>query len=82
MSMHRASIVVDLHRLRCDVCKVALHDELATVCPACGATFDSITSNHVGLAAQLEQRREAAGAQCCDVPGRDLDEDPVDLVSS
>lgn len=82
MSTQRASIVVDLRHLRCDSCKVALHDELATVCPVCGATFDSITSNHAGLAAKLERRREGAGVRFCNVGVRDGDEDPAELVSS
>jgi RNA polymerase subunit RPABC4/transcription elongation factor Spt4 len=60
--MHTASIVVDLRHLRCSNCKVALHDELTESCPACGAAFDSITSNHVGLAEKLEQRRKLAQA--------------------
>lgn len=51
------SIVVDLWNIRCENCKVALHDELAKVCPACGAPFDRISSNHVGLANRLERRR-------------------------
>ena len=80
--MKRASIVVDLRHLRCDNCKVALHDELATACPVCGVTFDSLTSNHAGLAAKLERRREAAGVHFCDVRVVDSDSDPVELVSS
>jgi hypothetical protein len=59
--MKRASIVVELRQLRCDGCKVALPNELVTVCPICGAVFDSIVSNHAGLAARLKRRREAAG---------------------
>lgn len=51
------SIVVDLRSFRCESCKVALHDELAKVCPVCGAPFDRISPNHVGLAARLERRR-------------------------
>jgi hypothetical protein len=58
--MQTASIVVDWRHLRCSNCKVALHDELAETCPACGAKFDSVTSNHVGLAEKLEREREAA----------------------
>ena len=59
--MSHAAIVVDIHHARCDACKVILHDELAKVCPACGATFDAVMSNHVGLATKLTGRREAAG---------------------
>lgn len=80
--MRRASIVVDLRHMRCDSCRVALHDELATACPACGAVFDSITSNHAGLAAKLERRREAAGVQQCQVGLPDEDADAIELVSS
>ena len=59
--MHPAAIVVDLWRMRCGNCVVALRDELATVCPVCGAPFDSVSSNHVGLAEKLRNRRDAAG---------------------
>lgn len=55
------SIVVDMRNLRCDICKVALHDELATICPVCGAKFDHVSSNHVGLADRLRKKRLAAG---------------------
>ena len=59
--MYGASIVVDFRHIRCGNCKVALQDELAIVCPVCGAEFDNISSNHVGLAAGLERRRVATG---------------------
>lgn len=58
--METASIVVDLRNIRCGNCKVALHDELSTKCPACGAAFDSISSNHVGLADRLRKKRQDA----------------------
>ena len=61
MEMMTASILVDLRTIRCGNCKVALHDELAKECPACGASFDRITSNHVGLADKLRKKREEAG---------------------
>jgi len=61
-NMNPTSIVVDLRGLRCETCKVALHDELAKVCPVCGAPFDRISSNHVGLADKLERRRANASA--------------------
>ncbi len=60
-----ASIVVDLRNIRCDQCKVAIHDELATKCEVCGAEFDAIVSNHVGLAAKLYRKREQAGVPIC-----------------
>lgn len=63
--METASIVVDLWRMRCSNCKVAIHDECATECPVCGAKFDSIVSNHVGLAHKLERAREAVGIRGC-----------------
>ncbi len=63
--MKNATIVVDLRNSRCDQCKVALHDELATKCPVCGACFDAIVSNHVGLAARLQRKREQAGVRSC-----------------
>ena len=61
--VENAAIVVDLRNSRCDQCKVALHDELATECPVCGAWFDAIVSNHVGLAARLQSKREANKAK-------------------
>ena len=57
----RASIVVDLWRVRCDHCKVALRDDLAATCAVCGSEFDSIVSNHVGLATKLHNKRKGAG---------------------
>jgi hypothetical protein len=54
------SILVDLRNNRCGNCKVALQDELATVCPECGANFASLSSNHVGLAQKLRRRRRTA----------------------
>ena len=64
MNHNHASIVVDIRHIRhirCDNCKVALHDEFATECPMCEASFDRIISNHVGLAKKLYDKREKAG---------------------
>ncbi|MAV36280.1 MAG: hypothetical protein CMJ59_12580 [Planctomycetaceae bacterium] len=58
-----ASILVDFRNIRCDYCKVALHDELATECPTCGAQFDDIISNHVGLVQRLRSKRDEAGVK-------------------
>ena len=80
--MSRASIVVDLRHIRCGNCKIALHDELAVSCPACGAKFDSITSNHVGLAAKFEKRREAAGVRSIHACPNSSDDDAVELIGS
>ena len=60
-----ASLVADLRTLRCDRCKVAVHDELATECPVCGSHFDSIVSNHAGLAKKLSEKRAEAGVRSC-----------------
>ena len=60
-----ASLVVDMRNIRCDHCKVAVHDDMSTECPTCGARFDSIVSNHVGLAAKLENKRVQAGVRTC-----------------
>jgi hypothetical protein len=76
------SIVVDFRHVRCENCKVALHDELATLCPVCGAVFDSIMSNHAGLAARFERKREDAGVRHCDVQLSETDEDAVELVGA
>ena len=61
MEMTTASILVDLRTIRCGNCKVALNDDLAKECPVCGASFDRIASNHVGLADKLRTKREKAG---------------------
>ena len=61
MELATASIIVDLRTRRCSNCKIALRDELAEKCPACSASFDRISSNHVGLAIKLRKKREAAG---------------------
>ena len=63
MKTNLASILVDMRNIRCDNCKVALHDGMATECPVCNARFDDIISNHVGLAERLKLKREAAGVQ-------------------
>lgn len=63
--MKTATIIVDMRNSRCDLCKVALRDELATKCAACGASFDSIVSNHVTLAAKLQRKRDEAGVLNC-----------------
>lgn len=56
-----AAILVDFRFICCSGCKVAVHDELAKECPVCGCTFDRVSSNHVGLAKDLQAKREAAG---------------------
>jgi hypothetical protein len=61
MERTTASMLVDLRTIRCGNCKVALNDDLAKECPVCGASFDRIASNHVGLADKLRTKREAAG---------------------
>jgi hypothetical protein len=61
--MERASIIVDLRNIRCGNCKVALQDQLATKCQACGAVFDAISSNHVGLTDKLRKKRRDADVQ-------------------
>jgi len=55
-----ASLVVDFQNIRCGHCKVTVGDELAIDCPMCGATFDRVVSNHVGLAEKLQKTRSAA----------------------
>ena len=61
MKDQNASILVDFRYIRCESCKVAIHDEMACECEMCGAHFDDIISNHVGLAEKLRSKREAAG---------------------
>jgi len=58
--MTTTSIIIDFHNMRCNNCKVAIHDELAEKCPVCDATFDQIASNHVGLADKLREKRDDA----------------------
>lgn len=57
--MLKASIVAGLQHVHCGNCQASLHDEFASQCPVCGATFDSITSRRPGLAAMLARRRRA-----------------------
>jgi len=52
-----ASLVADLHTIRCGGCKVLVDDPLAVKCAFCGATFDRVVSNHVGLAKRLMGQR-------------------------
>ncbi len=80
--MDRAALVADFRHLRCGRCKVALHDELARCCPVCQAVFDSITSNHAGLAARLRRRREEAGLPLAGDEAAGADVDPVELIGS
>ena len=61
--MKTASLLVDLHNMRCGNCKVAIKDALAKQCPVCGATFDRIVSNHVGLADILRNKRVEDGVR-------------------
>jgi len=56
--METAAIIADLRKLRCGHCKVLLHDLGAIACPACGATFHGISSNHSGLARKLQRERD------------------------
>jgi len=51
------SLVADLHTVRCGGCKVLVDDPLAVKCAFCGATFDRVVSNHVGLATRLMSQR-------------------------
>ena len=53
------SLVADLHTVRCGGCKVLVDDHLAVKCAFCGATFDRVVSNHVGLAKRLMSQRAA-----------------------
>jgi predicted amidophosphoribosyltransferase len=80
--MQPTSIVVDLRNTRCGDCKVALHDDLATVCPVCGAPFDSVLSNHVGVAERLMRRRDAAGVTSADLKVHGTEYEREELVSS
>jgi hypothetical protein len=63
--MKQTSIIVDFQQLQCESCKAIVNNEMATVCPACGAVFDCIISNYAGFAAKLKRRREAAGVHQC-----------------
>ncbi|MCA9120685.1 MAG: hypothetical protein H6822_35740 [Planctomycetaceae bacterium] len=65
VQLQTASIIADMRTMRCDQCKVAIHDELATECAVCGARFDSIVSNHAGLAQKLYAKRAQAGVTRC-----------------
>ncbi len=80
--MDLASIVVDLRNIRCGNCKVALRDELATVCPVCGVQFTGLSSNHVGLAQKLRRRRAAAHVSLSEMNVHTTDYEISELVSS
>ncbi|HCK52745.1 MAG TPA: hypothetical protein DIC23_05975, partial [Planctomycetaceae bacterium] len=52
-----ASLIADLHTIRCGGCKVHVEDPLVVSCTFCGASFDRVVSNHVGLAKRLMGQR-------------------------
>ena len=54
-------LIADLHTVRCGGCKVLVDDPLIVKCSICGATFDRVVSNHVGLANRLNSERSGAG---------------------
>ena len=56
-----ASLIADLHTIRCGGCKVHVEDPLVVSCTFCGATFDRVVSNHVGLAKRLIGQRTESG---------------------
>ena len=54
-------LIADLHTVRCGGCKVLVDDPLIVKCSICGATFDRVVSNHVGLANRLNNERSGVG---------------------
>jgi rRNA maturation endonuclease Nob1 len=58
--MNTASLIADLHNVRCGQCKVLVRDIGADQCESCGAQFDRVVSNHVGVAKKVQALREAA----------------------
>ena len=58
--MQTASLVVDIKTVRCSECKMIIPDATVLHCPHCGALFDRVTSNHVGLAAKVQKQRDEA----------------------
>ena len=56
-----APLIADLHTVRCGGCKVLVEDPLVVKCSICGATFDRVVSNHVGLAKRLMNQRSGSG---------------------
>ena len=71
-----ASLIADMHAVRCGDCKVIVEDPMAIKCTICGAVFDRVVSNHVGLAARLNSSR--AGLQ----PETEADEELVAVPRS
>ena len=70
-----APLIADLHTVRCGGCKVLVEDPLIVKCSICGATFDRVVSNHVGLAKRLMDQRSGGGDED---PGEDgSDEAPA-----
>ena len=59
---HTASLIVDLKTTRCSGCKMIIRDVTVASCPHCGAVFDRVSSNHVGLANRVTKQREEAKA--------------------
>jgi hypothetical protein len=57
---HTASLIVDVKTTRCSACKMMIRDVTVVNCPHCGALFDRVTSNHVGLATRVMKQREEA----------------------
>lgn len=57
-----ASLIVDIKSVRCSQCKMLVKDVCVTHCVHCGALFDRVTSNHVGLAEKVRREREAKRA--------------------
>lgn len=66
------SLIADLHTVRCGGCKVLIDDPLAVDCSYCGAAFDRVVSNHVGLAKRLNNER--SGSDSDDEPAPDTTE--------
>ena len=61
--MHTASLIVDIKSVRCSDCKMLVRDVTVANCPHCGAEFDRVSSNHVGLANKVKKEREAKKAE-------------------
>jgi hypothetical protein len=55
--MEKAYLLVDFRKLRCENCMVAISNVHDECCWGCGAFFEEIDSNHIGMANKIRKIR-------------------------
>lgn len=55
--MNTAYLLVDFRKLRCENCKIAIPNVKDECCWGCGAVFEEIDSNHIGMANLIRKMR-------------------------